>query len=317
MSTHPDDQFHPPKDDDPFWTETSWWTFAVPERKLSGQLYPFFRPNQKVAACAVYLWNDEGHQWNTALYARQTWHLPLVDQTLSDLKLANGLQYRCLEPRTKYELEYHDPDGDDVSVDLTFTAVLEPNHDGHGHLDQPGRIEGTVVLDGERIPVDCYGFRDRSWGRRGGFGRNMVTKGGHYAGYSFATASPADGFHALSFDRGSGEVEVVHGYLVQDGTFAKLQRGLREVLERDRATGYQTRVRIEAVDELGRALETEGTCVNKFGFLLNPNIWSVNCLTEWTFNGRTAWGEDHDNWTPVGYRRFYRDFLGYAPALTA
>ena len=50
MTTHPDDGFHPPTSDDPFWTETCWFTFAVPERRLSGQLYPFLRPNQGVTS---------------------------------------------------------------------------------------------------------------------------------------------------------------------------------------------------------------------------------------------------------------------------
>ena len=50
MDMHPDDLFHPPTSDDPFWTETCWFTFAVPERKLSGQLYPFFRANQGVTS---------------------------------------------------------------------------------------------------------------------------------------------------------------------------------------------------------------------------------------------------------------------------
>ena len=47
---HVDDHFHPPTSDDPFWTETCWFTFAVPERRLSGQLYPFFRPNQRITS---------------------------------------------------------------------------------------------------------------------------------------------------------------------------------------------------------------------------------------------------------------------------
>jgi hypothetical protein len=47
---HPDDRFHPPGSNDPYWTETCWLTFAVPSLRLSGQLYPFFRPNQRVAA---------------------------------------------------------------------------------------------------------------------------------------------------------------------------------------------------------------------------------------------------------------------------
>ncbi len=315
LSTHPDDNFHPPKDDDPFWTETCWWTFFVPERKLSGQLYPFFRTNQGVAACAVYLWNDEGDQFHTALYARQTWHLPLPDQPLTDITLPNGLHYRCLSPRTSYHLTYRDPDGEDVGVDLRFDAVLEPNHDGHGHLDQPGRITGTIRLDGEDIPVDCYGLRDRSWGRRGGFGKNIIKHGGHNAGYCYGTASPDQAFHLLAFDKGNGRCEVVHGYNVADGRFAKLTGGVREVRERDEA-GNPVRVHVSATDELGRELEIDGRCVNAFGLLLNPNIWCINCLTEWSWNGVRAWGEDHDNWTPYGYRRFFRAHHGYAGALT-
>lgn len=68
MAMHPDDQFHPPTTDDPFWTETCWFTFAVPERKLSGQLYPFFRKNQGVASGACVLWDDSGHQLHDCLY---------------------------------------------------------------------------------------------------------------------------------------------------------------------------------------------------------------------------------------------------------
>ena len=41
--SHPDDEFHPPTNDDPFWSETAWFAFSVPERKLAGWTYPFFR----------------------------------------------------------------------------------------------------------------------------------------------------------------------------------------------------------------------------------------------------------------------------------
>jgi hypothetical protein len=314
MSSHPDDNFHAPKDADPFWTETSWWTFAIPERRLSGQLYPFFRPNQGVAACAVYLWNDQGAHFNDALYARQTWHLPLPESPLTDLALPNGLRYRCLEPRTKYALSYVDPDGDDIRIDLEFNAIVEPFHTGHGHFDQPGRMTGTLVLDGEELAIDCFGFRDRSWGRRGGFGRKMVKGGGQVGGYSFATASERDGFFGLSFDRDDREL-IVHGYLLQDGELSPLREGEREVVSRDPATGYPTEVRVHGTDEHGRILDAHGICRNTFAFLLNPNIWSVNCLTEWVFGGHTAWGEDHENLTPYAYRRFYRSYRGHSPAL--
>lgn len=316
MSTHEYDNFHPPKDDDPFWTETSWWSFYVPEKKLSCQLYPFFRPNQDVAACAVFLWNDEGDQVNNALYARQTWHLPLDGQPLHDLHLPNGLRYKCEQELTTYHLAYQDPDGEDVAVDVRFEAQLPPNYDQHGHLDQPGRVTGTIRLDGEDITVDCSGFRDRSWGRRFEFGRSMIKHGGHHMGYAYATESPDHAFHALAYDKGTGRCEVVHGYYVRDGQFSRLVAGERYVDERDPVTGAPTRVRLEARDDLGRELSATGTCVNQFGLLLNPNVWTINCLVEWEFDGATSWGEDHDNWTPYGYRRFFRQHRGFDGALS-
>ena len=143
---HPDDEFHPPTSDDPYWTETCWFTFTVPERRLSGQLYPFFRTNQGVLAAGVFFWDELGATPADARYARQFWHLPVPDQPLSDIRLPNGIAYRCTEPQRRWELAYDDPDTDDpelgVSVRLTFAAVARPNYLGESHLDQPGRYEG-------------------------------------------------------------------------------------------------------------------------------------------------------------------------------
>src|SRR5262249_20671093 len=125
VSPHPDDEFHPPTSDDPYWTETAWFTFTVPERRLSRQLYPFFRPNQGVAAGGACSWDARGDQTWNCVYAKTFWRLPLARTArLSDLSLANGIRYRCLEPLARYELRYDDPDGgDEIHAALTFTAV--------------------------------------------------------------------------------------------------------------------------------------------------------------------------------------------------
>lgn len=311
MSNHPDDNFHPPKDEDPFWTETAWFGFHVPERKLSGQVYPFFRPNQRVAACAVLIWNHQGGELNTALYARQVWHLPMPDSPLTNIQLPNGLHYECLEPRSHFRIKYQDPGGEDVGIDLEYKSIMEPNHDGHGHFDQAGRVTGTIRIDGEDIAVDCFGMRDRSWGRRLEFGRNTVKHGGQQLGYGFATADANHGFHVLGLDKGRGVCEIVHGYYLRDGKLERVRQGVREVLKRDPATGAQTAVRVTGVDDSGRSFEAVGQCANSFSYLMNPNVWVAACLTEWHFDGVKAWGEDHDNWTTHGYRRFFRSFFGY------
>jgi hypothetical protein len=307
-ATAADDEFHPPTSDDPFWSETCWFSFSVPERKLSGQLYPFFRPNQGVMAAAAYFWDERGNQiWN-ARYVKNFWHLPIPDQPLSDIQVPNGIRYKVLEPLTRYAIGFDDPDADDLHVDLTFTAVAKPNMLAGSHLDQPGRYQGTIVLEGEAIEVDSYGFRDRSWGPRPQFGDSM--HGAANGGYSYATASERDGFHAITMNYGEQCIGI-HGYVVRDGEWSKLQSAVREVLERDADTGFPRRVQLDIVDEAGRETHVEGRALNQLAFPINPNMFTINCLTEWTFDGITAYGEDHDNWSAASIRRFMRRFQGW------
>ena len=137
---HPEDEFHTPTTDDPEWTETCWFTFAVPERNLSGQLYPYFKTNQGVAAGGAFFWDGRNERPETCVYAKQFWHLPLGDQKLTDLTLANSIRYECLEPQKKWRVRYDDPDGgDEIHVDLTVTGIVPPNMLGESHVDQPCR----------------------------------------------------------------------------------------------------------------------------------------------------------------------------------
>jgi hypothetical protein len=302
--SHPDDEFHPPTNDDPFWTETCWFTFAVPERRLSAQLYPFFRPNQGVCAAAAYAWDDTGDQpWNVR-YGKNFWHLPIPKQPLSDITLPNGIRYKCVEPLSVYELAYTDPDEEALEIELVFRGTCPPNRLGESHLDQPGRYTGFIRLDGVEVTVDSYGMRDRSWGPRSQFGATLHSSGARRGGYSYATASERDAFHAITMDFGDGCI-AIHGYVLRDGSYAKVTQGRREVLER--TGGAPSRVALELTDALGRTLQAEGQGVNRIGLHLNPNLFTWNCLTQWTWDGGTGWGEDHDNWSAAGARRFFSE----------
>jgi hypothetical protein len=306
VTAHPDDRFHAPTSDDPYWTETCWFTFAVPERRLSGQLYPFFRPKQRVAAGGAYFWDESGSALSTCRYAKNFWHLPLAqDADLADLSLANGIRYRCLEPLRKYALHYRDPDDGEVEVDLLFEAICAPNYLGASHLDQPGRYTGTLRIQDERIAVNAFGMRDRSWGVRSQFGTKLHPGAPFsHGGYSYATASPRDAFHTITAEIGRDLVSI-HGFLLQGGEWSKLAEGRRQVLERK--DGCPIRVRISGRDALGRTLEAEGRCLNRLGLHLNPNLWTWNCLTEWSWDGGCrGYGEDHDNWSAAAFRRFVR-----------
>ncbi|MBO0730172.1 MAG: hypothetical protein J2P57_13005 [Acidimicrobiaceae bacterium] len=300
--SHPDDEFHPPTNDDPYWAETCWFAFNEPSRRLSGHLYPFFQANMKTTAAGAYVWDERGSQpWNCR-YMKNFWHLPFPESPLSDLKLENGLRYHCVEPRSVYEISYEDPDGGDLRIDLTFSATAEPHYLGDHHLDQPGRYTGTVVLDGETIEINSYGFRDRSWGPRTQFGRGRAT------GYDFGTTADDHGFHMISFDSGDG-YRGMHGHILRDGKWAKLTSGQRVVLRRDPATGAPTQVAVDLQDELGRTLHAEGEALNRIGVHLNPNLFTWMCLHRWSFDGVEAFGEDHDNWSAPEATRHFRALL--------
>ncbi len=306
---HPDDEFHPPTSDDPEWSETCWFTFTVPERKLSGQLYPFFRANLGAMAAGAYFWDPSGSRPENCLYAKNFWHLPIPQQPLSDITLGNGIHYKCLQPQHKWEIGYDDPDGgDEIHAELTFTAVAAPNYLGQSHLDQPGRYQGSLVLRGERMEVDSFGFRDRSWGPRSQFGQGLASGPMEKGGYSYATTAGEQGiasFHTITMDWGEG-LRSIHGYYLRGGEWSKLASATRVVAERD-ADGFPIEVHIDGVDELGRQLHARGVGHNKFAFPINPNLFTMNCLFEWTFDGITAWGEDHDNWSHPAIRKFYRE----------
>lgn len=307
-SAHPDDCFHPAATDNPWWTETCWFTFTAPQRRLSGQLYPFFRPNQGVYSAAVYLWDESGSQpWNI-VYGKNFWHLPLAkDADLSDIELANGIKYRCVEPLNKYELYYLDPDCQEVEIKLTFTGVCPPNRLMDSHIDQPGHYAGTIRLGEEIVEVDSYGFRDRSWGSRDQFGDELSHSGAKRGGYSYATRDESNSFHAITMAFQPDECIVIHGHYMKDGEYAKLTSGVRTVLARD-ADGCPCHVLLEAEDELGRRLRAEGRMHNKLGVHLNPNLFTWNCLTQWQWEAEQAWGEDHDNWSATAARQFFRRY---------
>ncbi len=142
-----DDGFHVPTTLDYFWTETNWFALVIPDHKITIQLYPFFQTNLDVCSAGVYMWDDTGDQWWNCLYAKNFWHLPFPRQPLYNLQLPNGLRYKTLESLQKYAIGFDCPDGEDVHLDVVWEGIVPANRGATGnHLDQPGRITGTLVL---------------------------------------------------------------------------------------------------------------------------------------------------------------------------
>lgn len=318
MTRPEDDSFHLGSTD-PYWNESAWFGFNVPERKINGWVYFYHRPNMNYTVGGVAVWDPSGeYQWDCLHYNwGETIALP-AGADMFDFTLDNGLAVACKQPLQTFQLNYT---GDGCAVDLTFDAVAAPQEArrggaaglpsgtddwGRGHYNQPGRMVGTLELGGERIPVDCFTARDRSWGPR----RFTTNPRGSFA---TAVASERSGFLSMAVsaqpresDPCSGVADpVLFGWYLRDGTPSLLVSGTRTVVERD-GRGRPLHVVVEAVDELGRELRAEGrarTWLWWHGYAFMFQFWTQ---LEWTFDGQTAIGEDQDFFPIQQARRFVR-----------
>jgi hypothetical protein len=306
-----DDAFHDHSDH--WWeTETAWFSFSVPARRMGGWLYNQVLPVQGVCNGGAWVWDDSDAP---ALYEVHHRGLPLpAGLDLRDVTLPNGNTVRVTSPLMAYELR-HDSDG--FGAELTFEGIMPPHSHPAGagpvlwgrHLDQPGRVRGTITLGGEVIEVDCFAGRDRSWGPRP-LGpdprrppaprRARPPRADTGGGYVFGTASDGESFLVYTIPTEDGTDHLSAGYLLQDGVYAPLVRGSRSVTF-DPGTRWITSIHVEAVDELERPLVGDGTLVAHHG----TGGPSGTGLFRWVWNGVEGWGEDQSYcsdkvWEAVG-----------------
>ncbi len=200
-----------------------------------------------------------------------------------------------LEPLRRYRVTYRD--GERFQADLEYVGLIPPHEAGvragHGHVDQPCRVQGEIVLAGRRIAIDHPDMRDRSWQVRAD---DRTTRGA----YSYGIASARESFLAFSFASpglGSrGDVQpILAGFLVRDGEKADLASGLRSIVRSP--GGWPERVEIEARDALGRELRATGATQNRFANQASPGLFAWMSLTRWDFAGE-CYGQDQDIWSP-------------------
>jgi hypothetical protein len=295
-----DDDFHDEAMSDRWWeTETQWFSWNVPERRMGGWTYCQSRPNADLCNGGAWVWDDAAAlSWDLPYHAHYNGLQlpPRAERDLRDFAWPNGVEVRTLEPLTSYAIAYSDPGG--LELDLRFDALIAPNPHPVGvvpflkgvHFDQPGRLVGTMVLRGEEIAVDCFSVRDRSWGPRPA-GRPKPRpaasppRPAFGIGYCFGTAGPRDAWLMYSVP-GLDDDPVTCGFLLRDGEYAHLLGGRRR-LQVDPATGWPTRIDAVAVDDLGRRLEVTGEAVSRH--------WKGHggdTLLRWTWDGLEGWGED-------------------------
>lgn len=300
-----DDRFHFDELGEDWWaTETAWFSFHHPERRLGGWFYCMFRPNIGTVAGGAWVWDHTAHLPWEVLYSANYSALRLPGhQELDDCKLPNGVSIRAIEPGMRYALGYEDAER--LSASLLFEGVMpaEPltavgsTFGNAHHFNQFGRVTGHLLLHGQRIEIDCIGMRDRTWGRR-------PEDRPRQAAYVTGAIDADHAFLAVTNLR-DGQDEIAYGFLRRDGVTVSLAGGLRKV-ERDPATGCVRQIFLEARDRNGRMLRATGTPVSRI--VLNRHTFiDHNSLIRWNVEGMEGWGEDQDMWPVHRWARYRRE----------
>ena len=223
--TERDDRFHFDELAGDWWsTETAWFSFSHPERRLGGWFYTMARPTIGTVAGGAWVWDDAAHLPWEVLYSANYTALELPrDQDLDDITLPTGVSIRVIEPCMSYSLGYNDASR--LQATLRFEGVMPPEpltstgstFGRSHHFDQIGRVSGEIILHGETIPIDCLAVRDRTWGRR----REDRPR---QAAYVTGVATAQHGFLAatnVEADRNP----VAYGFLHRDGRTLPLTQG--------------------------------------------------------------------------------------------
>lgn len=325
--TAEDDSYHQ-LSADPYETETNWWSFNIPDRKIGCWIHTPYYPNRKTVTWRIFVWDDKGISPSQLAYYKKVEEAPMPDAPdLRDITFpSGGYSLKMLEPLMKYHLTYADPERS-FALDFTHTGAHAPHRFPPGnppfmqtpHLDQLGRIEGVLTLRGEKIPIDSWSVRDRTWGPRGGpytaskkvYASNAERvrhpggpvwrqiereRGRGRIQYIFGHADGNTGF--LGFVRlqdgeASGWAPMNAGYIIRDGVYAQLDETKSRMINfRDPNTGWSEHMQVVAVDTKGRTMEAEGFAVSR----MSESGYGTNSLMRWEFDGKIGWGEDQDVW---------------------
>jgi hypothetical protein len=322
-----DDMFHR-RNDDPYWNESSFVSFIVPERGLQGMLYFYFRPNMGLAVAGPMLWDSSGQdQYNCLHYGWDQCMAMPAGTDMYNFALPNTFAARTGTLLKEYQFTYS---ALGLDMDLTWHALMEPHlmrlqsdesinpgiadyvqpvdQLSIGHYEQAGRLSGTITLRGERIEVDSGSLRDHTWGPRPMFTTSPVMRGA----YPFCVADDDHHFQLYAMqetpedeDPIIGTTErVVSGWYVKDGIKGDLVSGTRRCTVRD-AQGLSRHEVIEATDHLGRVLRAEADLQSWFKFTLYSDLLDVFSLAKWSFDGREVWGESQDYMLFRQYRKLF------------
>jgi hypothetical protein len=335
----PEDDTYHASSDDPYWVETTWWTFNIPERRIGCWLHAGYHTGRNQVTWRVFVWDPTGADPNRLAYYKSAPDVDMPSEPdLRDIAFpAGGFSVKMLKPLMDYHIGYADPDAD-FAIDFEHQSVHPPRRFTPGeapamhnpHLDQLGHIVGELTLHGERIPIDCYSVRDRTWGPRGGHHSQSQKK--EYVSGQHRVAHPGGPrWREVERERGWGRIDYIFGHtddrtgflsfvrpqdgnaqgwspmnvgwLLKDGVFEQLDKTKSAMRNyRDPRTGWNAHMEVDMTDLTGRTMQAEGFAVS----YMSENVGGANALMRWEYDGKVGWGEDQDGWRSDHFAKMLR-----------
>jgi hypothetical protein len=319
--------------------ETTWWSFNVPERRIGGWLHAGYHTNRGTATWRVFVWDQSGSDPGRLAYYKIASEVPMPpDADLRDLAFGDGgFSVKMLTPLTDYHVAYGDREAG-FDVEFEHRSVHQPQRFTPGeapamhnpHLDQLGHISGALTLHGERIPIDCYSVRDRTWGPRGGH-HAQSQKPEYVKGAHRVSAPGGPAWRQIERERGRGRIQYIFGHtdertgflsfvrpqdgdaagwsplnagwLLKDGVFHRIDKAKSRMRNfRDPNTGWSAHMQVDITDRAGRRMEAEGFAVS----YMCESGSGANALMRWEYDGKVGWGEDQDGWRVDHFQKMMR-----------
>lgn len=290
-----DIDFHEPAEPDPFWAETNWFAFCVPEARLVGAVYALSRKEIGCMSTEISVSGAMIDSRSELLYIDSRHHLPAVEK-LSDFTTANNLSIKAHSPRD-YSIRYEGYD--DFSLALDFEGLHEPwdIHDpsmnplAHGtgtggmgaafggHFEVSGHITGAMKLRGEEYAVDCVETMDHSWGHRpevfmptcgwsqAHFGRGLVIKW----------------LNSFDLDAPTEEQQKLHyAYVMEDGKVYGVTAG---TFLTQRFEGLLMGMEVSVTDVRGKTYEIRGLAETSLPLNVSAPSIFIGSNMRWSLAG--------------------------------
>jgi hypothetical protein len=336
LAFKPEDDCYHRLSDDPYETETNWWSFNIPERRMAGWIHTPYYPNRKTATWRIFVWDGDGTEPGRLAYYKKVVEAPMPDDPdLRDITYPQGgYSLKMLEPGMKYHLRYTDLERG-FELDFVHSGVHPPHRVRPGeppflqtpHYDQLGRVQGMMKLRGETIAIDGVGVRDRTWGPRGG---PYAASPKVYAADASRVKHPGGAqWRQVERERGRGRISYIYGHspdlqtgflgfvrmqeadargwapmnvgwLLKDGVFGEIDKTKSTMLNfRDPIGGWNSHMLVALCDDRGRSMEVEGFSLSR----MSETGYGHNQLMRWEMDGTVGWGEDQDVWGSAHFAR--------------